>query len=114
VGRHRPAGHVVDLLEQREVDHPANLHAALGDRGSAQLETQQPEHVGGAPPLVGDEQQQVALDGLGAFGEGRHLGLGEELGHRRVEPVGLHPHPHQALGAPALGRLGQLVEAACV
>jgi hypothetical protein len=32
-------------LEQREVDHPQELQAALVDRGAAQLEAQQAEHV---------------------------------------------------------------------
>ena len=63
VGRDGPAG-VVERLEQREVDHPQEVEAALGDRRPAQLEAQQAEHVAHRGPLVGHEQQQVAGLGL--------------------------------------------------
>ena len=60
VRRDRPARLLVDPLEEREVDHPQEVQAALVDRRPAQLEPQQAEHVADHRPLVGDDQQQVA------------------------------------------------------
>src|SRR5918994_1059809 len=50
--------------------------------------------------------------GIGRHGgaERRQLVLGQELGDRAVEPLRRDPHPHEALGAPALRLVGQLVE----
>ena len=54
----------LSALEQREVDHPQEVEAALGHGWPAELEAQQAEHVADDRPVVGHQQQQVA--GLGA------------------------------------------------
>ena len=101
----------LERLEQREVDDPQEAAGRPRDRGAAELEAQQAEHVPDLRALVGDEQDEVA--GLGADGldQAGQLGLGEELGDGRVELAAvLDPHPHQALGARALGLVGEVVE----
>jgi hypothetical protein len=117
VRRHGPTGRIVDVLEERKVDDPEEPQPALVGRGPTELETQEPEDVGRAQPLVRDQVEHVAHLGtepLGDTGEfrGRH-----ELGDRRhqcrgaVVP-GLDPHPDQTLGPPALAGRGQVVETA--
>ena len=65
-------------------------------------------HLG---PLVGDDQQQVARYGVERGDEGRLLGVRQELGDRGGQhAAGLDLHPHQALGPPALGLVGEVVE----
>ena len=102
----------VDPLEQREVDDPDELEAALRHGRAAEVEPQLTEHGVHAPPGAGNEQQQVAGLGAERVDDAELLGLREELRHRRVEAtVVLHPHPHEPGGAELLGALGQRVEA---
>jgi hypothetical protein len=62
------------------------------------------------PPLVGDQQQQIALLGTEAPVELRQLALGEELGGRRAPAVALAERPNQPLGAQLLGAGDQAVQ----
>ena len=114
-----------DVLEQREVDHPQEMQAALVHRRAAQLQPQQAEHAAGTPPAVGHQVAHVSRLGAQAFQHAVDLGVGHELRHRRGhrQPAasraagavgqrlaGTHPHPHQALRAPALALLGEIVD----
>ena len=102
---------VVERLEQREVDDPEELQAALVHRRTAELHPQRSEHVVDQATSARGDQQEVA--GLGAHRvDGPELlGLGQELEHRAVEPAAVdHPHPHQTRGTELLGPVDELVD----
>ena len=105
-----PAPFFLARLEQGEVDDPQEVQAALRDRGSTQVVAHQAQDVAGLAPLVGHEEKQVADLGFHGRPERRLLLVGQELGDRRVEPAGLDLHPDQALGAPGLAPVGQVVQ----
>ena len=101
-------------LEQREIQHPAELEGILRDQVHAPRDFL-PElvHRGlGDDLLVGDEEEQVARPG--AHG-GAHLRLdlrGDELGDRRIEAGLLDADPGQAFRAETADVLGQFVQPA--
>ena len=86
--------------EHRELDDPHVAVRPLVHRRSAEVVAELAEHLARRGPLVGDDEHEVA--GLDAEPLARASAcsvVGEELGHRRVEPVGGRLQPHQALGA---------------
>ena len=90
---------LVHALEERELGDPDVLVRSLADRRRTQRRADRAEHVTGLGVLVGHAEDEVADLGAVDGRHGRALGLVEELGQRRVEPVGGDPEPRQALGA---------------
>ncbi len=102
---------VGDRLEQREVRDPQEVQRLADLLGTAEVEAQRPQHrLGLAPVGAGHHQHEVA---------GRHAELGAHGARSASErnlatgdssSPSLHPHPHQAEGAQALGPVGPAVE----
>ena len=88
------------------------LQTALVDGRTAELEAQQAQHVADRGTAVGDDEHEVAdrrarcvVTMPASSASLRNLATGELSAQLLVDL-----HPHQALGTPLLGLLGQLVE----
>ena len=108
----RPAAPLLVLLEEREVDHEEELPLARGD----QLEAPREVRAQGAEHALDDGRASAAMNATepGSAPEASRIAATsasrEELRDRRAHaPVGLEDQVREALAAPLLGELGELV-----